>query len=465
MKVGTRALVYVVILLSMMFSALLIGLERQQILSIVVFAGIVMGALFYWRFRLAFALIGLGVLLSTGLIDVEHLVEFAGLDIIVFLLGMMIVIGFLEERHLFEALIERIMKLAGGSATKAIVLLMAMAAFSAALVDEVTSILFIASTCIHLASRLRISVVPLILMSVFATNIGSSATVVGNPVGVMIALRAGFGFSDFLRWATPMAILALVIMIPLVLYYFRGFVSDMSRKMRARITAALDDPDAALGPSYKLEWIPVLLFLGTIGGLVMHTQIELLLGLKKNSMLIGVAIIAASIALFLEKERARELVERRVDWWTLTFFLLFFSSVGTLAFTGVTTLIAELFLAIGGRDQLVMFMVTGWSIGLMSAVMDNVLAVALWIPIVAQLEAAGLHAASLWWIMLFAATMMGNLTIIGSTANIVAVGLIERQKLGHITLKQWVIPGLIVSLPAFGIVSIITYLQAPLMPA
>jgi len=440
----------------------MLGVVREQVISIAVFSAIILGALLYWRFRLAFALLGLGTLFAAGLLDIPHFIQSSGLDIIMFLVGMMIIIGFLEERHFFEVLLERIMRFAGVSAKKTVALLMMMAALSAALVDEVTSILFIASTAIHLATRLGIRVIPLVMMSVFATVIGSSATVIGNPVGVIIALKVGVGFSDFLRWATPISIIGLSLCIPLAFSYFRGFLKEMDIKMRIQAVQTRGEGSSS-SPHAKIGLVPILLFLGTLTGLIFHTQVEQILGLRKNTMLVGVAVMAAGISLFLEKEKARELVERRVDWWTLTFFLAFFSSVGTLEFTGVTKLLARLFLSAGGGDFLITFLLTGWAVGLMSAVMDNVLAVTLWIPIVNEMGATGLNIFPLWWVMLFGGTFMGNLTFIGSTANIVAVGLIERRKMGHITLRQWIAPGALISFTTFSLALLLLYLQVPLM--
>ena len=97
----------------------------------------------------------------------------------------------------------------GNNPVKLIVVLMLMSALFAALVDEVTSILFMTATVLHLTGKLRISAIPLVMMTVFATNIGSSATVVGNPVGVLIAMRAELTFMEFLRWATPISIAGL----------------------------------------------------------------------------------------------------------------------------------------------------------------------------------------------------------------------------------------------------------------
>jgi len=141
----------------------------------------------------------------------------------------------------------------------------------------------------------------------------------------------------------------------------------------------------------KANLAPSLLFLGTISGLVLHTQIEQLLGLEKNSMLIGVAVIGAGF-------------------------------------------------------------------------MDNVLAVTLWTPIVFGMGEAGVKIFPLWWAMLFGGTFTGTLTYVGSTAGIVAVGIIERQRLGHITLGEWIKAGISIALPTYSIVLLLLYLQIPFMP-
>jgi len=449
------------VLLAGIFSSAF-GMSSAQTISLVAFSGIIVGVLFYWRMRLAFALAGLSILFVTGVMDLSHFIEFASLDIIVFLIGMMIVIGFLEERRFFEVLLERIMGFAKGNAVKAVSLLMLMAALSAALVDEVTSILFMMTTAIHLVARLNLSIVPLMMMLVFTTNIGSSATVVGNPVGVMIAMKAKLTFMDFIRWATPIAVVGLGLSILLSFAYFKGYIKSINDAM---VNARQQVTEVQENGKTKFDIISVLMFVGTLLGLVLHSQIEYYLKLEKNTMLVGVAVISAAISLLLMKDKARELVERRVDWWTLIFFLIFFSSVGTLKYTGVTTKISNALLEFTGGNQLLMFFLFSVIVGLLSAFMDNVLAVATFIPMVSEIGSAGLNVFPIWWGMLFGATWMGNLTMIGSTANIVAVGMVERQRLGHVSFREWIVPGAVVSLGTFPLALFLLYIQLPFMPS
>jgi Na+/H+ antiporter NhaD/arsenite permease-like protein len=205
--------------------------------------------------------------------------------------------------------------------------------------------------------------------------------------------------------------------------------------------------------------ICLLLFIGTIAGLVLHAQLEKWLELQKNTLLIGVAFLAAGISLLLERDRARELVERRVDWWTLSFFMMLFASVGTLKYVGTTSVIAKFLLSVCGGNPKVLFIVLTWTIGILTGFMDNVLAVATFIPIIQDIKQAGIDVTPHWWGILFGGTLFGNLTMIGSTANIVAIGIIERQKIGHITFGQWLKPGALVSVVTLVLATFLLYLQ------
>ncbi|MEM3078285.1 MAG: SLC13 family permease [Nitrososphaerales archaeon] len=460
-----KGLAFVFMVLVTSIISVLLGLSTKEVIALTVFLAIVYGTLLFWRFRLAFGLLGITVLLAAGLIDIPTLIEFAGIDIILFLMGMMIVIGFLEERHFFDYIIEKIVEMVGPRGYMLVTVMMILSALFAALVDEVTSILFMAATMIHLTVRLKLNPVPFVIMLIFATNIGSSATVVGNPVGVMVALRGGLTFIDFLRWATPISILALAILIPLSIYYFSGDIRRLDERLKLEVKEEKRITEGKEVASGKGLVTSAVLFLGTITSLVLHSFVEEVLHLEKNTMLLGTALGAASIALLIEHEKAKELVERRVDWWTLAFFMMLFAKVGTLSYVGLTERIASGALslgAIGGEFGILMNFT--WIMGILSALMDNVLAVAISVPIIHELSALGVHVFPFWWAGLFSSTFFGNLTMIGSTANIVAIGMIERRKLGHITMGYWIKPGILVSIPTLLLAILLLYLQLPLMP-
>ncbi len=451
-----KAVAYVVLVALVAVITSLTGFTGQQVLATTIFAGFIFGTLFFWEFRLAFALSGIALLFASGMLDIEHFVEFASLDVILFLIGMMIVIGYLEEKDFFARLLDRVLPTINKGATTLMVSLMGLSFISAALVDEVTSILFMAAITLRIAKHYRLNPVPYLIMVVFATNIGSSATVVGNPVGVLIALRAGLSFPDFLRWATPISVVAWLLTVILSFWYFRKPMAQLQAAIKERQAAA----ETVSGESIL---VPSLLFVGTIAGLLLHKNIEHWLGLEHNIMLIGVAMAAAGIVLFMERKRAKVLVETRVDWWTLLFFMLLFASAGTLRYVGVTEHIAQgMINATQGNLTSLFFLIT-WSIGILTALMDNVLAVASFIPIVGDLAAVGVPVTPLWWGMLMGGTILGNLTFIGSTANIVALGMLERQEGRGVTFMEWFWPGLATAVPSLLLATILLYLQMPLM--
>ena len=470
-----KYILYPVILGCISITVSFAGLNPEQIAAVTIFASLIVGTLLFWRFRLAFALVGIAAMLGLGLLDTDTMIEFAGFDMILFLVGMMIVVGFLEEKKFFEHLLGKIMRGVGNNPIKLVVVLMLMSALFAALVDEVTSILFMTATVLHLTGKLRISAIPLVMMTVFATNIGSSATVVGNPVGVLIAMRAELTFMEFLRWATPISIAGLGVAIPLSLLYFRKYIrqmgdalrSEKSEDMLVESSTSSSTSSSTMEVSINKEnfKIPWIIFIGTIAALVAHSPLEEALGLEKNVLLPGVAFAAAGIVLFLNHNKAREMVERRVDWWTLAFFIFLFASVGTMKMLGVTTILAEGMYDLSGNDETNLFFIFVPITSILSALMDNVLAVATFIPVVHEFGDMGVDNYPFWWGMLFSGTFFGNLTLIGSTANIVAIGMLERRKRGNISLKEWIKPGAVISIPTMILATILVFLQIPLMPS
>lgn len=439
-----------------------VGFSSQQVISTVIFLAILCGTLFYWKFRLTFAFGGIAILLATKLLDIPHVIEFAGLDIILFLVGMMTIIGFLEENHFFEYIVAKVVDAIGERPFILISVLMILSGVSAALVDEVTSILFMMSTMFHITKRYKVNPIPFLLMIVFATNIGSSATAVGNPIGVMIAMRAGLTFADFLRWAAPISVVCLSLTILMSLFLFRRPIMDLGqamKKQRGDINELRHVHYTKAG--IRICWI---LFVSTVACLVMHHAIEEALHLEKNSLLLGTALFFAAVSIFLKAHEAREFFMRRVDWWTLSFFLALFASVGTLKYVGVTEQIAKGMIHLAGGGSVYLLNIFTAAICLLTGFMDNVLAVATFIPILADIQKIGIYTYPFWWAMLFGGTMYGNLTVVGSTANIVAMGMLEKESGQNIKFIEWMKPGFIVSTVTIVIAMALLYAQFHLMP-
>ncbi|MDP3790555.1 MAG: SLC13 family permease [Candidatus Omnitrophota bacterium] len=459
-----NALLYTAGLILTVLASSTLGLTTKQLIAVGGFSAIFFGAIFFWSYRLAFALFGVGILMVAGLLDVPHIIEFANVDIILFLIGMMIIVGYLEEKQFFEHLVNKLISLVGMNGNRLIILMLIMSGISAALVDEVTSILFMITAMLNITSRYKLNPVPFIIMVVFATNIGSSATVVGNPIGVIIALRSSLGFMDFIRWATPISIIVLLATIAAFFIYYSKPIKELHAAMQAHkrekaIKEAI--PEKKVMPRDTI--IAGAVFACVIVCLVLHHQIEHLLGLAKNTMLLGTSIIGAATVLVIGRKQARDIVERKVDWWTLAFFLFLFASVGTLTYQGITSVVAKNIVDSAGKNIPLLMSICVWTSGALTAVMDNVLAVATFIPIIKDIGSMGVDVFPLWWAILFGSTILGNLTIIGSTANIVAVGHLERCKICQISFLEWLKAGIAIAIPGLALAHLLLFLQLGLM--
>jgi Na+/H+ antiporter NhaD/arsenite permease-like protein len=440
---------FAVICLVFLITTVFLPLNASQKISLLIFTSFIAGSLFYWHFRNAFALVGIALLLGFKILDVEHLIEFANLDIVIFLIGMMIVVGFLEEKRFFDWLIIVTLKPFMRKPYLLLATLLILGTVMAALVDEVTSILFMSAIMLRVLKGYGFEgerVLPFIMFLVFTTNIGSSALPVGNPIGVLIAFKAGFTIEDFIYWVLPLAIISSLITTLIGVLYLKrtGF---------GEVACAIDFEGFKLNRELKIS---LGVFIAVIAGLILHFKIEELLGLEKNIMLLGVPLFMAGTVLLISRERARDLVEK-VDWWTLLYFIMLFASVGTLKYTGVTDIIAHLISTLAG-DLFSTMLLIGIVVSILTAFMDNVLAVATLVPVV-QALGSNLNLDPVWWIMLIGGTYCGNATIIGSTANIVAAGLIEKKNCGHFSMLEWMKIGVPISILTFLLAFALLYIR------
>ncbi len=180
--------------------------DVRQIASIGIFSMFIYGTLLFGEFRLAFAFGGIALLMACNLITVERFTQAADLDVIIFLIGTFLVIGYLEDNQFFEHVVTAIVGVVGPRPQMLLGSLIVMASVFSALVGEVTAILFMAGAMLHLTSKYKLNPIPFIIMLVFACNNGSAMSSVGNPIGVLIALKTGLSFVDFVKWAAPVAL-------------------------------------------------------------------------------------------------------------------------------------------------------------------------------------------------------------------------------------------------------------------
>lgn len=196
------------------------GMSAGQVLVVSIFSASILGTLLFWDLRLAFVFTGGGLMSLTHSVDIAHFIEFASLDVIIFLIGMMIVVGMMKKAGLFNWLVAKLLLMNLGGIRLFIVLMVLSAALSG-LTGEVTSIIIMTAAILEISGLLKIDPVPLVISSVLTTNIGSASTLLGNPIGILIALRAGLTFEDFLTRALPLSVVVLVVIIVILILWHR----------------------------------------------------------------------------------------------------------------------------------------------------------------------------------------------------------------------------------------------------
>lgn len=432
-----------------------------QTFSICTFVAVICTTIFFWNHRVAAAFLGVVVLVATRAMPLRGpngVLQSTELDIILFLIGMMIIIGALKDLGFLTWIIQSIInkkKMNGMSFT---LILCCLAALLSSVVDEVSSIVVILALVFQVCDTLKIKATPFVIMAVLATNIGSASTMLGNPVGIFIGNKAGFTFSQFLCAATPVSFTCLIATIIVFLFWFKKPIHEMTEKMNEH-----RNKNQGLGPMVRIPYKRGLFVLiATVSIIAFHHQIEGLLGLdpviNKNALLILTPLIMAGILMICRPRRARYYVEHNVEWWTLLFFMLLFAIAGSLEKTGVTQNLATELTKIvnGGAKAMIPFVIGISSVG--SAFVDNIVFSAAFAPVIKSLAAISEDYNILWWALLFGACFGGNITMIGSTANIVALGMLDKRSHCQITFLEWLkigaIIGLVTGLVAWGLLSV-----------
>jgi Na+/H+ antiporter NhaD/arsenite permease-like protein/mannitol/fructose-specific phosphotransferase system IIA component (Ntr-type) len=444
-------------------------LFRQQ-LTLTLFVAMVLGTLLFWRYRVAIAAASLGVLLVAGVMDIETTVRFMSIPTVLFIMSMMVIVKWLENIGVFRYIVVKAIERVGGVPWLLLLLLMGFSVLLGGFTGEVSAILVTFPLALEVSRRTRTPIVPYLLSLVFATNVGSALTLVGNPIGVYIAFAGRLNFEDFLRWATPIATLAGLVVTGLCLLVYRRHFF-----VRSERTDLHDMERTMVEVDPRRMRIGIATFAVMVILVAAHRRIELALGLGDGTALVAVALMVVGFIVFHEQERGRLLVERGIDWWTLLFFMFLFANAACLEFTGVTTKLGFVILkaaeaiARGGPGTpgvttaatalLLLFS------GAVSGFVDNLPVVAALSPVVKNLAQVGLaHSSILWWALLFGGCFGGNLTVVGSTANLVAVGAFERVTGKSVRFRDWIGVGALVTVATLAVALAGLLLQLPLAP-
>jgi Na+/H+ antiporter NhaD/arsenite permease-like protein len=368
--------------------------------------------------RVVAAVGGASVMLLIGATDAEHAFfsEESGIDwnVIFLLLGMMLIVSVMKRTGAFEYLAIWAAKRAKGRPFRVMVILVVVTAVASAALDNVTTVLLIAPVTFLVCDRLGVPVAPFLIAEALASNIGGTATLVGDPPNIIIASRAGLTYNDFLVHLAPLVVVVMIVFVGLCRWLFRSaFRYDPAR---AAEIATLRERDAIRDPRLLVISLAVLVIV--TAAFVLHTVLHLDPAV--------VAILGGLLLLVLSRLNV-EAVAKDVEWPTLVFFVGLFVMVGALVNTGVIALISQAATeAVEGR-LLLATMGLLWGSAFLSAIVDNIPYVATMSPIVADLVAANGTGQSqvLWWALALGADFGGNATAVGASANVVVLGLAE----------------------------------------
>jgi Na+/H+ antiporter NhaD/arsenite permease-like protein len=362
--------------------------------------------------------------------------EDTGVDwnVIFLLLGMMIIVGVLSQTGVFEYLAIWASKRAHAKPFRVMVMLVVITALTSALLDNVTTVLLIAPVTLLVCERLGVPPVPYLVAEALASNIGGTATLIGDPPNIIIASRGGLSFNDFVLHLSPIIAVLLVVFVGLCRVLFRGsFVSDPQRAARVM---ALDEREAIHNTPLLLRSLAVLALV--LMGFVAHSA----LGVEPSIVaLLGAGLLVAASGL----KPATYLAD--VEWETLAFFAGLFIMVGSLVHVGVIEQLGRAATSAVGDHYLVA--ATGLLFGsaALSGIVDNIPYVATMAPLVKDLVDAGggdPGAHALWWALALGADLGGNATAVGASANVVIIGIAKRN--GHpISFWQFTRYGLVVA--------------------
>ena len=367
--------------------------------------------------RVAAALGGVGAMIVIGLVDANSAFfdHRTGIDwnVIFLLFGMMVIVGVLKQTGLFEFLALWAARKSGGHPYRLLVLLVLVTATVSPILDNVTCVLLVAPVTLSVCRRLELPPAPYLISLVLASNIGGTATLIGDPPNIIIGSRAGLSFLDFLIHSLPLTIVLLAGFVLLARLLFRHQLATPV-DVQGRL-ADLHPRDAITNMRLLMRCLIVLALVMVAFGL--HTVLHL-----DPSI---VAMMGAGLAVLVSRTSPAEFLEE-VEWGTLAFFMALFVLVGALVKVGVIGELGALAAAAMGDRELLGASALLFGSGVIGAFVDNIPYTTAMVPIVQEMVAATPSSGAespLWWAFVFGADLGGNATAVAAGANVVVLGI------------------------------------------
>ncbi len=402
--------------------------------------------------RTAAALGGAALMAALGIVSAEEMFysHETGVDwnVIFLLLGMMIVISVIKQTGLFDYLAIWSAKRAGGRPFRVMIMLVLITAFASALLDNVTTVLLIAPVTLLVCDRLGVPPVPFLIAEVLASNIGGTATLIGDPPNIIIASRAGLTFNQFLVNLAPVVIVLLAVFVVMCRFLFRKAFTY--NEERVAEVMALDEREVIRDKGLLVRSLVVLVAI--MLGFVLHSALHFEPAV--------VALLGAGVIVIVSKTEPHEYLEE-VEWGTLVFFVGLFIMVGALVHVGIIERLGEVAVEAVGDQYFLAATGLVWGSAVLSGIVDNIPYVATMTPLVQDLVDAAPNkeqGEALWWALALGADLGGNATAVGASANVVVLGIAARN--GHpISFWQFTKYGIVVAFVTIFIAWIYVWLR------
>jgi len=397
--------------------------------------------------RTKVALLGAALVVVTHTIEQEQAIEAIDFDTIGLLTGMMLIVRLTEPTGAYNYLAIRAGQLAKGRPLGVVIALTGTTAVLSAFLDNLTTILLMVPITFLLADTLDMPPIPLLIMEVIASNIGGTATLIGDPPNILIAGATGLSFNEFAVNLAPVAALTLVVVIgALYLFYRQRLRIDPANGAKVM---ALDARRSIEDPGELRRTLPILVL--TVVAFFFHNA----LGIEPAT----VALTGAAVMLLLSRQSLEDALAG-IEWPTLFFFLGLFVMVGALETTGAIGQVAEGVGALTGGNRTAELLGITWIAALGSAVVDNIPFTAAMIPVVEQLQSGNAGDNAYWWSLSLGACFGGNATLIAAAANVAASGLAERagQPISFLEFLRIGVPATLLSLAIATLYIAVRYL-------
>lgn len=389
-------------------------MNATQILAIIIFLIVLFCIITEKIDRTVAALCGAILMVLLKILPAPNAIGYIDFNTIGVLIGMMLVVSIVKNSGLFEYIAIYTAKKAKGDAWKILISFAIITAVLSATLDNVTTVLLIGPMTLVITQILELNPIPFLITEILSSNIGGTATLIGDPPNIMIGSAAGFSFNDFLVHTTPAALIILIVTISLLYFLYRkNLVVDEKYKKEI---LALDEKKTIKDKPLLIKSLIVMFLI--LVGFMSHQS----LGLESST----VALSGAAVLLLIGKQDVEEII-CGIEWPTIAFFTSLFVLVGGLEEVGIIHSLAIWFINLTSGKPILTMILLLWVSAIVSSFLDNIPFVATLIPLILTMGAQGIDIQPLWWAVSLGACLGGNGTLIGASANVVLANIGERN--------------------------------------